>query len=620
MRQWFILLLAFVPFLALRAAAPDEAKKQLAEILKATDYAFTPKVRQAYLDYMEAVVRETYGPNKINETTWKWLKQRPTFLSAVASAAYPVNPNIVLNLQRLGLALGPERLQAWQQLALAYAIRYRDQLFPIDRVTEAWNPARLESVVSDKKKGKGGDFALVAPEDYPEGITEEERRLGQWIAGPQSLITTRPPLTIPELMEMPVHEINMMTRQKPDDPPMISKFPDWERVALGGGIFPPYVDGTPTPQRAVLMKIWRNGRIPGKSDRPNFRMEKSEWPILLYAADLDHLDETSFLFNYFVTNKKVAPLGLGQKASASGGNDINPGDPNFRFAKSNWHPRKFIRVYNGSKKDQGGKAWAWGLNALNVAATAVAAPPDGKFYFMGEKGNYTYHMTCSDNSFTGTGSSAAWHLAAPLTVDDSDPFAKGAGTFGASGGGMVLHRNFMGLAATLNQGLQEYEDARIGLFICSLLNLSSAHRTALLESLFLKNPLNADLVYALAAEYRRSGDANDTLRLLTAARAYAAVGLKLPVSPQSAKNGRAAMAKFFKAKEPTYQSLPVVKVSQSPWFFLLCADVATQHLRDSGGKDKAAFRSELDYLTKAAEGCGDQPIVRAVEALRELVN
>ncbi len=621
MKRCFLLVCAaLMGWVGTTAAAPtpEAAKAALADTLKKADDAFTPAVRQAYLDYAEAVTRAKYGPDKIGEATWKWLRQRPQVLSAAAAAESPVNPNILLNFQRLGLALGPQRLDQWRQLALAYAIRHRNTLFPLDDAREEWNPARLERLVSDMRKGQGGDFALLSDEDFPE-VTEEERRLGEWIAGPQSLITTRPPLTIPELMNMPLHEINMMVRKKPDDPPMLTKFPNWDNVALGGRIYPPYLDGTPTPQRALLMKIYRNGRIPAKSDRPHFRMERAEWPILLYLADLAQIDETSFIFNYFVTHKKIPPLGMGQKASSSGGTDINPSDPNFKYARSNWHPKKFIRLYNGSKKDQGGRSWAWGLNAVNVPATAVAAPPDGKFYYMGERGNYSYYMSCADNAFTGTGSSADWLLSPPVTVDSTDPFAKGAGTFGASGGQKVLHREFMGLADTLNQGLQEYEDARMALAIIDLLRLPRARRVALLESVFLRNPLNGDVFYRLAADYRQAGDATGTLRLLTAARAYAAIGLKRPVSPAAAKNARTAMAKAFKAKEPTYQGLPVVPVKDSPWFFLLCSDVAIQYLRDNNGQGKEAFRPELDYQRKAAEGCGDKPIVRALETLQGLV-
>lgn len=591
------------------APTPESAKAALDETLRKANDAFTPAVRQAYLDYTEAVTRAKYGPEKISEATWKWFRQRPQILSAAAAAESPVNPNILLNFQRLGLALGPQRLDQWRQLALAYAIRHRNTLFPIDDAREEWNSARLERLVSEMRKGRGGDFALLSEEDFPK-VSDEERRLGEWLAGPQSLISTRPPLTIPEMMKMPLHEINMMVRKKPDDPPMLSKFPNWDNVAIGGRIYPPYVDGTPTPQRAVLMKIYRNGRIPAKSNRPNFRMERAEWPILLYLADLAQIDETSFIFNYFVTNKRIPPLGMGQKVSSSGGSDINPNDPNFKYARSNWHPTKFIRLYNGSKKDQGGRAWAWGLNAVNVPATAVAAPPDGKFYYMGERGNYSTFMSCADNAFTGTGSTAEWYLSLPATVTEPGPRPQG---------GSAQHLHFMGLADTLNQGLQEYEDARMALAIIDLFRLSRARRVSLLESVFLRNPLNGDVFYRLAADYRQAGDLNGTLRLLTSARAYAAIGLKPPVSPAAAKNARTAMAKFFNAKEPTYQGLPVVPVKESPWFFLLCSDVAIQYLRDNNGQGKEALRAELEWQRKAAEGCGDKPIVRAIETLQELV-
>ena len=582
-------------------SATETARQGVDNALRAADGAFTPAVRAAYIEYVIAATQAKYGPNKINAATWKWLRQRPGVLSAAAAAEWPANPNVLLNFQRMGLALGPQLLDKWRQLALAYAIRHRAEPFPIDRAKEAWNPARLERLVSNMRKGEGGDFALLSDEDFPE-VTAEEKALGEWVAGPQSLISTRPPLTIPELMEMPLHEINMMVRKKPDDPPMLTKFPNWEHVALGGRIYPPYVDCTPTPQRAALLKIWRDGRIPAKTkNRPDFRMARAEWPILLYLADLAQIDETSFLFGQFVKNKEIPALGLGQAAVAGDGANVNTKSPQFRFARSNWHPDKFIRVYNGSKKDQGGRSWAWGLNAVNVAATPVAAPPDGKFWFTGEKGDYGYYMSCSDNTFTGTGSSAPWFLAPPLTA---------TGTANP-----VQHRWFMGLATTLNQGLQAYEDARIARAIIDLLRLSQPRRVALLESVFLQNPLDGDTFNALAAEYRQMKDATAMLRMLTAARAYAAVGLKRPVTPSAAKNGRTAMLKYWKAKEPTYQGLPTLRVDQCPWFFLLCSDAAIQFLRDTNGKDKARFRDELAYEQAAAQGCGDKPIVRALETL-----
>ncbi len=594
------------------ATSPQEAKDALASLLKKNDYTFNPAVRAGYLAYIEAVTREKYGPNKINEATWTWLKQRPQILSAAASVTYPFEPTILLNFQRIGQALGPVKLDQWRQLALAYAIRWRDEPFPIDRVAEEWDPARLESLVSQKQKGKGGGFALTDATDLPDGITDEEIALGEWIVGPQSLISTRPKLTIAQLMEMPVHEINMMTRKKPDDPPMISKFPNWDNVALGGGVFPPNVDGTPTPQRALLMKVFRNGRIPQKTDRPNFRMEKSDWPILLYVADLAQIDETSFIFNYLCTKKKIPPLGLGQLPTVTGGADSNSNDPNFKYRRSNWHPSKMIRLYNGSKKDQGGRAWAWGLNAVNVAATAVAAPPDGKFYYMGERGNYTHFLTCSDNAFTGEGSEAEWYLPLPTDVLAETAFGEGRGS--------TRHRNFIGLATTLNQGLQPYEDARIALAIIELMNLPQPRRVSMLESVFLENPLNQDVMYRLAAEYRRTGDAKATINLLNAARAYAAIGLKLPVSASGAKTARSAMPKIFRRAEISYQSVPEIHVNQSPWFFLMCSDIACQFLRDTNGQFKDAFKAELDYEIAAAKGCSDAPIERAVQNLRDLLN
>lgn len=601
------------------ATLTKDAKAALEKAVEASNYTFTPAVRQAYINYTEAVIRDTYGPNKINAATWTWVKRHPQILSAVAAADDPVNPNILLNFQRLALGMGASRAEKWTQLALAYAIRYREDLFPIDRVKEAWDPARLERLVYDNTKGKGGDFALLTPEDYPQDAPPEEVALGEWLAGPQGLTNTRAPFTIGELMEMPLSDINAVTARYVGDDRLIQKeFPDWDRVALVGKIFPPYVDGTPTPQRAVLMKIFRNGRIPGRSDRPNFSMEKADWPILLYLADLDHIDETSFVFGYFVAEKKIPPTGLGQVKSSSGSAEAELDGPNFKYARSNWHPEKFIRVYNGSKKDQGGKSQRWMMNAVNVPATVVSAPPDGKFYYMGERGNYTYYLTCADNAFTGTGSSAPWELDAIASVDGSLS-------------GSVRHDNFIGLAATLNQGLEVYEDARMTLAILNLLKPGKAHRISMLESVFVRNPLNQDIFYALAAAYRGNAsvgsssssggaDVEATLRMLAVARIYAEKGLKTPVSSSYSKSMHSSLAKIMAGKQEPRQPMLTVKTGTEAWFFMMCNRVVVQFLRDTNGMGKEAFKAEFQYQQQSAAGQTDKPIVRALDDLKGLVN
>lgn len=588
------------------ALTPDAAKDRLEEVLKKSDYTFTSAVRKAYIDYAVAVTRAKYGPNKINDRTWAWLMQRPQVLSAAAAADYPVEPNILLNFQRLCLALGQQNADRWRQLALAYAIRYRDTLFPIDRVDEEWDPARLERAVS-QKRGKGGDFVFQTEDDLPEA-TDEEKALGAWVAKPPPINYYREKPTIPELMQMPVSEINMVTRMKPTDPQLITKFPDWEKVALWGRLYPVYFDCTPTPQRAILMKIFRNGRIPGKTNRPNFKMAEAEWPILLYLADLDEIDETSFIFGWFVSNKSVPPTGLGEGKTFGGSGEMTPGDLNFRFAGSNWNPRKFIRIYNGIKKDQGGRSWAWCMRALNVAATEVNAPPDGKFYYMGGKGNYTYYMQCADNSFTGQGSTARWALDRVETVDPTQPAR-----------GDVPHTHFMGLAMTVNQGLEAYENARMAIFVMQLFNLPTVRRISMLESVFMENPLNGDVLYLLAAEYRRQSDAKATLKMLAAARAYAAKTVKLPVTSGKAGAGRASMQKIMKSDSVSMMDVENVPVGVSPWFFLVCNDIAVQYLRDCGRADKGLFADELAYESRAVGGNGDAPLQRALETLGSLV-
>ncbi len=605
----FLSVILSAPLMANTPSPEESAKEHISKVLRDNNYAFTPAVREAYIAYVEAVIRKQYGPTKINEKTWKWFKQRPQILSAIAAADYPVEPNILLNLQRLFLAMGSQKADAWTQLALAYAIRHRDTLFPIDRVKEEWDPARLERMMN-QPRGKGGDFAFQTEEDLPQDATEGEKKLGKWVTAPMALNATRPKLTIPELMQLPVGEINMVVRQNPFDPPLLENFPNWEHVAYWGKLYPTYFDCRPTPQRAILMNIFRDGRIPAKTDRPNFKAKSSDWPILMTLAELnDHIDETSFFFAKFLEGKKIPPTGLGERKTFGGSGEMSPSDLNFQWGGSNFHPRKFIRVYNGVKKDQGGNSWAWGLRALNVAATAVGAPPDGKFYFMGESGNYTTFITCADNSApTGLGSTVAWYLDKAESVIPEKPSS-----------GSVRHIHYLALATTLNQGLQPYEDARMALHIIDLLGLPTMRSTSLLESVFFQNPLNSDIMYRLAAEYRKQKDALGTLKLLASARAYAREVSKLPVNPAKIRSGRSAIQKIYKGKTVSMADAPVITDGALPWFFMVCNEIAVQYLRDNGAEHKDLFRAELEYEQKAAAGSGITVVQRALGNLADLV-
>ena len=51
---------------------------------------------------------------------------------------------------------------------------------------------------------------------------------------------------------------------------------------------------------------------------------------------------------------------------------------------------------------------------------------------------------------------------------------------------------------------------------------------------------------------------------------------------------------------------------------MLCSDVAVEFLRHNNGKGKEALRAELAYEEAAAKGCGDKPIERALQNLRDL--
>lgn len=587
---------------------------KLNTVLTQNHFKFTPAVKKAYLNYGFVFCKEKTGL-QINQATWNWFSQNPDIMQATLAAAYPIDPKILINFQRLALPINKNKVRIWKQLILAYAIRYRSTHLEIDRL-EDWDPVGLMKLVT-----QSGNFPWQTDDMLPK-LTEEEELFTKWLTGPQNLTDKRPKQRIYDLMNIAVHEINVVGEGRF----RLTKFPQWDNVALAGKLFPLYLDGTPTHQRSLALKIWRweNNINKNKAD---FDMAKGEWPILMYLADLDPIDESQFIWDYYLRHKVIPPMGMGA-VLVQGGREAEilkrtPANRPVYYKESNWHPKKFIRVYNTAKKDQGGKGYAFAKRATCTPASAVGAPPNGIFYFTGTPNNYGTYFQCAIQEDLAK----VDNFLRVETVDLNYPH----------NGSQTVVYDQMGLAVTLSQGLEAFEDSRMALHLSKTIpSLTHEQRISLLESAVIINPLNADVLYSLAALYREKKDYDATTRLLVAVRRYYGAVLGKPVSSGAYRKGISDAKKILTGD-------PFVNTSVAPkiplkmlnaqykdnfgWIHHVCAEIILANFsvrpsnKESLMRNYQALKAELDYQLKCCgEGGKSSPIERRTKALRRLVN
>lgn len=588
LKRFYIFLIGvlsgFLPVLAQDMPISDPLAKPVYEALVKGKFAFTPEVKAAWLAYGEATVREKQ--KSINEKTWAWFKARPAILSAAFSADFPIEPNILVNFQRLARPFEPTKVDRYSQLILAYAIRYRDKPVGIDRLDEDWDPqAFIKGIAKD------GDFYLVEKLGIPiPTLSEDHQQLADYLNGPQQLIRKTRKLEITDLMSIPLHEINILTELQ------IKSFPNWNDLALAGKMYPPYFKYDPTHQQSLAMKIYRHEHHPNKP-KPAFLIDKADWPMMLALGDLDPLDETSYLWSYFVREGRLPAIGAG------GLPNVLASDPLLQFRRSKFNPKKFIRIYNDNPKDQGGKGHAFGCRTINLPAEAVAAPPGGIFEIHGGPGNYSVKWGCAIGDDEST---SPFHLDQMETIEQTRP---------AKGG--IFHYHFKGLALTLSQGREEYEDTRIALAMLKLFpTMAREEKITLLESMFLRNPLNSDLVYNLAWLYKAKSDFDATTRMIAAIRGYYdKVSGANAVTGAVRSRGQAEVKRILRDRFANSKNAPFFK---DEWVHRVCHDVIMFCFDDipsdvdSMQRNRDALAAELAYQKRTGNK-------KRIEALTELV-
>jgi hypothetical protein len=106
--------------LVLILAWPLAATETLKTLWEKEQYAFTPAVREAYLDDLRSAARTEIG-DRLPQDFWNWIAANP-LLEAAIYAAHDRAADLLLQLYGLRLDLGQERFETYHQLSLAGAV------------------------------------------------------------------------------------------------------------------------------------------------------------------------------------------------------------------------------------------------------------------------------------------------------------------------------------------------------------------------------------------------------------------------------------------------------------------------------------------------------------------
>ncbi len=116
-----------------RCATPEELKSRLLAVCASERYAFTPRVREAFLAFAKAKARADLRPQgkSLPEEFLHWVDSDP-LVEATVYGAHERPADVLLHLYSLRLDLGKERLEKYRQLALAAAVVFTKRAFKPD--------------------------------------------------------------------------------------------------------------------------------------------------------------------------------------------------------------------------------------------------------------------------------------------------------------------------------------------------------------------------------------------------------------------------------------------------------------------------------------------------------
>lgn len=505
-------------------------------------FIFNESVREAYYEHCMRLIAPQLH---FTERTWEWLNEHPAVFNATFSLEYPPNPNVVHNFVKLAKLVGPVYAEKYQQLLIAFAVKYRgsrllDSSLSADRYgivssrEFTWDPKRkaeLEAQVS-RQQGWSVNHDVAVPNDaafardtngkmyqdeverknrltnlhqqFDLGSDEDVKRTVNWLK--QNGKTK-----IYELMGL--NRINFYNKtgislkegREPKDLP-------WDKIAHVAHRYPPRTNGTIVENLCLrIMRYEEKG-----AERSNlFPLSRAPWPLLLLLTQQDPVDESTYWWLWYKQKGSVPNYST---------YSFDYTKPEIRYNDGAWHPDSTPRILT-----DGGVCGRLSTMA-EFADRSIGTPAQG----MGQPGHRAYMTySYSNGKFranmhhsvdTIQVSTVGWHLP-PIYGPVTDPKTK------LTGFARMLPNNcdaydrdnfrwHIGLCEAMNIGLTNWEDSRMACLILDIyssnanpeLNASTNQQEALLRSAMLLNIANTDVVFRLATA--RKGKAKRILDLM----------------------------------------------------------------------------------------------------------
>lgn len=505
-------------------------------------FIFNESVREAYYEHCMRLIAPQLH---FTERTWEWLNEHPAVFNATFSLEYPPNSNVVHNFVKLAKLVGPVYAEKYQQLLIAFAVKYRgsrllDSSLSADRYgivssrEFTWDPKRkaeLEAQVS-RQQGWSVNHDVAVPNDaafardtngkmyqdeverknrltnlhqqFDLGSDEDAKRTVNWLK--QNGKTK-----IYELMGL--NRINFYNKtgislkegREPKDLP-------WDKIAHVAHRYPPRTNGTIVENLCLrIMRYEEKG-----AERSNlFPLSRAPWPLLLLLTQQDPVDESTYWWLWYKQKGSVPNYST---------YSFDYTKPEIRYNDGAWHPDSTPRILT-----DGGVCGRLSTMA-EFADRSIGTPAQG----MGQPGHRAYMTySYSNGKFranmhhsvdTIQVSTVGWHLP-PIYGPVTDPKTK------LTGFARMLPNNcdaydrdnfrwHIGLCEAMNIGLTNWEDSRMACLILDIyssnanpeLNASTNQQEALLRSAMLLNIANTDVVFRLATA--RKGKAKRILDLM----------------------------------------------------------------------------------------------------------
>ncbi len=509
-------------------------------------FIFNEDVRDAYFQHC---VRLLAPELKFNEATWDWLMEHPAVLNATFALEYPPNPNVVHNFLKLAKLVGPVYAEKYEQLLIAFAVRYRSEKLLTSTMTAdrygvmkvrnyTWDPARkgeLEkqvqqqhgwsvnhdvAVPADSAFERDGEGNLLMDEaqrkarlaalhsKFDLGSDEDAKKTVNWLKQ-NAKVQIYQIMSLNRTQFYSRTGIQLSGNREPKSLP-------WDKIGHCAERYPPRTNGSIVENLCLRIQRYEEK---GAERSKLFPLSRAPWPLLLMLTQEDPIDESTFFWNMYKAKGNVPGY-----ATYS----FDYTKPEIRYHDGDWHPDATPRILT-----DGGVCGRLSIMA-EFAQRSIGTPAQG----MGQPGhrafvayNYNhathkYSLGLNHSVNTIEVSTTGW-LLPPIygPVHNQETKLTGFELMTGNNTDGFLRDNVrwhIGLCEAMNRGLEGWEDTRMALHILDIysanenkeLNASRAQQEALLRSAMLLNIANTDVIFRLAAI--RKGEASKILNLMQA--------------------------------------------------------------------------------------------------------